>query len=710
VRFALDAMLRLFACCLVFFSSGIFARAEQVGVSIDDLVTRGRIVLAAISPDGRYAAWLTARANPRKDAYEMTIELIDVQFGSVSHILAKYDLDGGETFDHLGSLRPAAGGLRWTSSGVLVFTEMSGPKACLVSWNPINNTRRTILDGHDRILLSDSDRSEERIAALALDVVSPTDVGWDGIADKAWRIEDHDRFYGEAINPKIGSFVRTQELAILVDDNAHASVETAGPPKHEWERLVRTTAHTSTHTIRRVVETDGERVFPYSVVPSPKGARSAFVRIRYVDIDKPDGGWTEAGVSITDGANERELVAPTRSHREILGWGKEEGPIYFLETSGTQSVVNAVSIDGRVSEIKRTSAKFEKPCSHLARRCQVLSSDGSVALLLRSTNVTPDELVHIDLHQGTVKTVSEPNKSFATRKLPEVRFYRINNAASKAWGHLYLPTDYRRGVRYPLVVTQYLSDPGFYASVGDEMPILALTAKGFAVFALHLPGGSASATGDIEFEFRRVKRPLEDLAWIIETLANEGFIDRKRVGLSGLSYGAEVAMYAYWRSDLFATLSTASASWDPSLFALGGADYARSLMKRGLGPAGDNDAMNAWRKLAAGLNARANLPPLLIQGAEGERTYTAPTWTALRLARAPIEWFDYPESESGHVKARPANKWWVYTRNVDWFRFWLQGHEESGAAKVEQYKRWRAMRAKQCALFRPAAARWYCHP
>jgi hypothetical protein len=29
---------------------------------------------------------------------------------------------------------------------------------------------------------------------------------------------------------------------------------------------------------------------------------------------------------------------------------------------------------------------------------------------------------------------------------------------------------------------------------------------------------------------------------------------------------------------------------------------------------------------------------------------------------------------------------------VDWFDFWLNGHEDSNAAKVEQYSRWRALR------------------
>jgi hypothetical protein len=36
-----------------------------------------------------------------------------------------------------------------------------------------------------------------------------------------------------------------------------------------------------------------------------------------------------------------------------------------------------------------------------------------------------------------------------------------------------------------------------------------------------------------------------------------------------------------------------------------------------------------------------------------------------------------------------------YWRNLDWFRFWLQGAVDADPAKAEQYRRWEAMRAKR---------------
>jgi hypothetical protein len=66
------------------------------------------------------------------------------------------------------------------------------------------------------------------------------------------------------------------------------------------------------------------------------------------------------------------------------------------------------------------------------------------------------------------------------------------------------------------------------------------------------------------------------------------------------------------------------------------------------------------------------------------------TWYRLKQSGAQIEWIEYPAE--GHEKSSPADKWWVYRRNLDWFRFWLQDYEDSDPSKAEQYQHWREMR------------------
>lgn len=45
-----------------------------------------------------------------------------------------------------------------------------------------------------------------------------------------------------------------------------------------------------------------------------------------------------------------------------------------------------------------------------------------------------------------------------------------------------------------------------------------------------------------------------------------------------------------------------------------------------------------------------------------------------------------------HLKFQPRHKLAIYKRNVDWFRFWLQGFEDADPSKADQYEHWRAMR------------------
>ena len=45
-----------------------------------------------------------------------------------------------------------------------------------------------------------------------------------------------------------------------------------------------------------------------------------------------------------------------------------------------------------------------------------------------------------------------------------------------------------------------------------------------------------------------------------------------------------------------------------------------------------------------------------------------------------------------HVLTKPLNRMISQDGNVDWFDFWLNGHEDPDPAKVDQYKRWNKLR------------------
>jgi hypothetical protein len=50
-------------------------------------------------------------------------------------------------------------------------------------------------------------------------------------------------------------------------------------------------------------------------------------------------------------------------------------------------------------------------------------------------------------------------------------------------------------------------------------------------------------------------------------------------------------------------------------------------------------------------------------------------------------------ANGNHYLERPYEKLSIEESNVDWFEFWINGKEDSDPRKVEQYGRWRTLRA-----------------
>jgi acetyl esterase/lipase len=65
-------------------------------------------------------------------------------------------------------------------------------------------------------------------------------------------------------------------------------------------------------------------------------------------------------------------------------------------------------------------------------------------------------------------------------------------------------------------------------------------------------------------------------------------------------------------------------------------------------------------------------------------------YMALKRLGKPVEQYIYPGAP--HVLDNPSQRIASMQRNLDWFRFWLQGYEDPAESKKEQYLQWRAFR------------------
>lgn len=235
--------------------------------------------------------------------------------------------------------------------------------------------------------------------------------------------------------------------------------------------------------------------------------------------------------------------------------------------------------------------------------------------------------------------------------------------------------------RLPLFVTYYRCSGWLRGGLGDEWPLRALAAHGIAALCINARPGGKTARESYEIG-------LETVRSAIALLASRGDIDPDRVGMGGLSFGSEVAMWAASHSDLLKAVSIASVQMEPAYYWFnarpGREMFATNLRDHWkLGPPDANAA--AWKAMSAALNTDRIRAPVLMQLPEHEARQTIELQSKLASARRG-EMHIFPFAP--HIKVEPRQKLAAYQRNLDWFRFWLNGEIDPDPQKAAQYERW----------------------
>jgi hypothetical protein len=199
----------------------------------------------------------------------------------------------------------------------------------------------------------------------------------------------------------------------------------------------------------------------------------------------------------------------------------------------------------------------------------------------------------------------------------------------------------------------------------------------------------------------RVKRDAN--AHFIAVLTNQGLIDPHRLGITGMSDGAETVFDMLVTTPIFAAAIASNGPSDSSFYWLQSADF-RALRQRqfGLTPPWD-ESHPEWARWYArtSTTAHANAigAALLMNLPETETLSAFPLITRLETTTTPVETFIYPGAY--HIKWRPGQIAAVQQRTLDWMSFWLLERDPSDADETE---RWRAMRARRAAHHEPDAA------
>jgi dipeptidyl aminopeptidase/acylaminoacyl peptidase len=303
-------------------------------------------------------------------------------------------------------------------------------------------------------------------------------------------------------------------------------------------------------------------------------------------------------------------------------------------------------------------------------------SDNGLIAYNAMTSLEPCELY---LYGGEEKKLSSFNKKLLNKLIlsPPEHFTFQNRLGRTVDGWIMKPTDWKKGKKYPCVLEMHGGPRGIYGE-GIFQEFQLLTAEGWAVIYTN-PRGSAGYEeeytqgvmrhyGEVDYE--------DFMDFTDEALKQYPWIDEKRLGLTGGSYGGYTTNWIITQTDRFKAAVTCRSicNW-VSKFGVSDMGFMQPESISGAKTYWGDELMEQMKHSPIYYVDRVKTPCLLIHSeqdyrcpmAEGEQWFTA-----LKLNNVPTELIRFPDenhelSRSGKPKHREERMQHI----LRWFRAYL---------------------------------------
>lgn len=332
------------------------------------------------------------------------------------------------------------------------------------------------------------------------------------------------------------------------------------------------------------------------------------------------------------------------------------------------------------------------------------SADHKSAAFSNENLTTPPE-VFLWRDGVGIRALTNLNVSIATKRMPAAReiswdstdgttihgwLLTPNNEASKPWP---LVAFVHGGPGIP-VRNEFSS---YFMSGLWPYPFETYALNGIAVFLPNYRGTwtyGASYSDPIAID----GEPIEDIVSGIEHLIANSIADPNRLAISGHSHGSWLGPLTMTRTELFIAGSFAEGPGNfVALYDLMSGHLNRVNHDLVFGN-GDTlyDNVQRYVDLSPQLqfDGLENTAVLFEAGVQSAAVAMLGYPKAAAHAGMPTEFVVYPQTS--HNIQLPQLKKESAERNLDWFRFWLQGVEDPEPTKADQYRRWREMWRARC--------------
>ncbi len=347
--------------------------------------------------------------------------------------------------------------------------------------------------------------------------------------------------------------------------------------------------------------------------------------------------------------------------------------------------------DGEWKEVKR----FETPRDGQYR--SAFANNGKILTGISQSLMVPPDLFAYDIETKQTTLLTDLNPEYRNLQLGDInRIEWVNRYGSKCSGKLIKPVGYEAGKRYPLVLMASDFDNDYFISDSLYTTAFApqsLANAGFVVLMAKYTRENKVPKGAFPGDMNDAYNWMGMMESAIDLLADRGIVDKDNVAITGFSRTS-------WLTDFTLTHSAydfiAASSADSGLYNYGGYfaspsfPAGRATFESQLGGPPYGKTLKYSLEYSPAFNAEKVRAAVLM-----EYTGTAAGgfefFVALSRLGKPAELYRYPNG--AHPLDTPFERVASLQRNVDWFRFWMQGYEgKPPDYDPEQYVRWRELR------------------
>jgi hypothetical protein len=333
---------------------------------------------------------------------------------------------------------------------------------------------------------------------------------------------------------------------------------------------------------------------------------------------------------------------------------------------------------------------------HLSRSHRDVSNVPFELNISQSLN-QPPALLAKDRLTGRQRTLFDPNPQLANIDLGSVSTFTWKDSHDRTIsGQLVKPASFTLGRRYPLVIqTHGIAPTRFFSAGGNSETSHAgrpLAGRDILVLQVAEPHEPFFGTWQ-----EGTENGTQVYLSAIDRLVAEGLVDATRVGISGYSRtGFYVAKAITEAPDRFAASAFGSTDigslfgyysyidYVTPAFAKGAADAMAGALPYGAG-------LHEWLERAPGFRTDRIRSSVLVSALDPQDLIVMwSLYAPLRDQGKPVE-LQYTRSGQ-HNLTKPLQIFAHQEMLVDWFDFWLNGHEDAASSKAEQYERWRKLR------------------